>query len=127
MTDSVDGLRSQLLMELFGRCDTSTLSFHDLTLPLHPVKALSAKKLKSLAKKYFSIPVKYLKYYPRIEKEAEEVSENKNNGSKRSRKSVSEVLPKAKRRVGKPKKAPIIIHGLQSVTKYFRPVQQNRS
>ena len=124
LVDSLKGLRTKLLIELFGRCDTSDLCFKDVLLPLHPGKSLKLTKLKSLAKKYFSIPQKFLKYYPEVPVDEKK---KKNKGVKRERGSDGVTAPKAKRRVGRPKKAPVKIPGLQSVTKFFRPLNNNRS
>ena len=127
MADSNDGLRSRLLMELFGKCDTSSLTFRDLKLPFHPGNALKSSKLKSLSKKYFSIPEKFLKFYPKVSQESVGDSNKENVASKRARDTESQVIPKPKRRLGRPKKLPGLIPGLQSVTKYFRPVNENGS
>ena len=40
----------------------------DLTLATNPGKKLSMKKLKSLSKKYFSIPAAFINYFPKYSK-----------------------------------------------------------
>ena len=69
LVDTVEGLRTRLLIDLFGKCDSSNLRFIDIKLPVHSGKKLRLTKLKSLAKKYFSIPAKYLPFYPKYEPE----------------------------------------------------------
>ena len=54
-----------LLNDFFGNSNPTDLDMRDLTLASNPGKKLSKKKLKSHAKKYFSIPPAFLNYYPR--------------------------------------------------------------
>ena len=57
--------RKALFMDLFGvPVLPANLSFSMLRLPKFPGTPLTAKKTKSLAKKYFSIPVEFRLYYP---------------------------------------------------------------
>ena len=123
---SVDGLRSRILMDLFGKCDSSNLRFEDIKLPVHTGNKLSLDKLKSLSKKYFSIPAKYLDYYPKYVKPIKKGKiEQASKSKKRQLNSKPDAKRKIKRSVGRPKKALVAVPGLQSVTKFFRPV--NRS
>ena len=48
-------VKHRLLVSLFGNTDKSTLKMLDLTLPAHAGNTLAKTKVKSLAKKYFSI------------------------------------------------------------------------
>ncbi|ETM35588.1 hypothetical protein L914_17531 [Phytophthora nicotianae] len=60
--------RKALISELFGSNIPTfwEASLSGVQLPKHPTKERSAKKMKSLAAKYFSIPKQYLKYYPNV-------------------------------------------------------------
>ena len=115
--------KAEIMMELFGSVDKSSHTMRRLNLPTHSGNALTKTKLKSLYKKYFSIPEKYLKYYPKVEHLKLELKSNKNNKEKPSkRKLASDNINKnAKRKVGRPKKV-ASFHGLESITKFFRPV-----
>ena len=54
-----------MLADLFGpSANLNALSFGGLRLPKFPGSPLKPKKIKSLAKKYFSIPVQFRGYYP---------------------------------------------------------------
>lgn len=60
-------IRSVLLQELFGLSALKNLtgeSIDSIQLPRHPGIDLSRKKLLSLSKKYFSIPLEYRPYFP---------------------------------------------------------------
>ncbi|CAM6093255.1 unnamed protein product [Calypogeia fissa] len=64
---SAGSIRSVLLKELFGVSavgDLTTDCINRLKLARHPGLLLTQKKIKSISKKYFSIPVEYLSYYP---------------------------------------------------------------
>jgi len=87
-----------------------------LKLPRHSGLKLSDSKMKSLAKKYFSIPMKYQAYYP-------DVSEFKEKDNKKAKKkrSGSNVKSNAKRRTpGRPKKPKKLIPGVPSILKFFQ-------
>ena len=118
-------IRKTLRTELFGNQDGSTITMRDLTLPKHAGKTLTKKKLESLSKKYFSIPKKYLKYYPKFEgpvKDLNSVNSKKANVKKRKLEKLDPNKISSKRRVGRPKKIPLPIIGVNSITKFFRPV-----
>ena len=118
-------LRKQILADLFKQTDVMNVNMRDLTLPIHPGKSLKIKKLKSLAKKFFSIPTVYLKFYPpppppdsSSNKKRDIVKDNKR------KKSPSSINSGEKKRwVGRPKKVPVKLSGLQSVTRYFRVIK----
>lgn len=60
-------VKKALLKELFGvsvASELSAASISSLKLPRHKGNTLTKKKIKSLAKKYFSIPSEYLSYVP---------------------------------------------------------------
>ena len=87
-----------------------------LTLPRHPGRKLNDTKLKSFAKKLFSIPMKYRVYYP-------DVSEfcKKDKEMVRKKRSGSDVESKAKRRKpGRPKKPKNLVAGVPSMLKFFQ-------
>ena len=127
-------LKERLLRDFFGRADRNTLRMVDLTLPKNPGRTLSIDKLKSLSKKYFSIPAQYLKYYPvyvpEKKKQRDEDDAKKKTWVKKLKKArvlskkrmrkKDETEPKIKRRVGRPRIEPKVCTGVQSITKYFR-------
>mmetsp|Transcript_11603 Transcript_11603/g.25837 ORF Transcript_11603/g.25837 Transcript_11603/m.25837 type:complete len:367 (-) Transcript_11603:86-1186(-) len=66
----VDVVRRCILRELFGVSEVSSLSSSSLQfmkLPRHPGVAMTKKKVESISQKYFSIPEKYLPYYPKAD------------------------------------------------------------
>nr|XP_032800654.1 uncharacterized protein LOC116937610 [Petromyzon marinus] len=63
---NVDLLRRSVLRDIFG-ADVDTIeqgTLESVRLPTAPVGGLSAERLASLSKKYFSIPPEHLPYYP---------------------------------------------------------------
>ena len=122
MIDITDEIRSAILLDFFGVREVSKLALRHLTLPDNPGRKLKETKLKSVSKKYFSIPKMYLNYYPKYKgndkSDADQKSVVKNN-RKRKRNSQNSVK-KLKRKVGRPKKLPSPITGMKSLTKYFR-------
>ena len=120
-----EDLKSRVLEDFFGSCETGLPVMSDLTLEVNPGRSLGVNKLKSLSKKYFSIPKKYRSFYPKvIVKEAKELanSESKKQSIKRKKESEATQSRKVKRKVGRPKLLPPIGHGIQSITSFFRPV-----
>jgi len=118
-------LEDRLLMELFGKNDVMDLSMKDLKLPVNPGKTLGKAKLKSLAEKYFSIPMTYRQFYPKYNikkvKEKPAVSLNNNELESAKRKlDKSDKSKNKKRRVGRPRRQPKIPTGVRSITTYFR-------
>jgi len=65
---NTEAVRKAVLAELFGPNIRSVweASVRGVQLPRHPTKELSAKKIKSLSAKYFSIPQEHLSYYPAV-------------------------------------------------------------
>ena len=78
------------------------LEMFNLTLLKHPGRVLPIAKLKSLAKKYFSIPVKYRTFYPQaLKTEAKKLArETGLIARKRKKKSSVAGKRKVKRKVG---------------------------
>ena len=114
--------RAEIMMELFGSVDKTSQNMRNLSLPTHTGNALTKTKLKSLYKKYFSIPKKYLKYYPNVDHLKLDKKQNKENKDKSSKRKLAslQIIKKAKRKVGRPKKV-ASFHGLETITKFFRP------
>ena len=59
-------VRDLISSELFGSTDPKEWTMQNVTLPNAAPKEMTAKKLKSLAKKYCTIPVEYRPYYPDV-------------------------------------------------------------
>ena len=97
-----------------------TFYMRDLTLPCNPGRKLTLKKLKSLSKKYFPIPKSFLSYYPKYIPPKEEEVENKDPNKNNKRKLHKQKGKGKKRRVGRPKKIPMPLTGIKSLTNYFR-------
>ena len=116
----VELTRKKVCSALFGHSDLRLLEFAQLALALTTPRKLSVKKLVSIAKKYPTIPNKYLTHYPSISEEVktiidrdveekEDLQEVKQKISrkrkkKRSGKNMDKPILK-KARVGRPKKA----------------------
>ena len=62
--DCSGALKKRVMVDFFGCVEPRQPKMIDLTLPKHPGRILATTKLKSLAKKFFSIPVKYRSFYP---------------------------------------------------------------
>ena len=87
-----------------------------LKLPRHSGLKLNDSKMKSLAKKYFSIPMKYQAYYPDV---SEFTKKDKKKGKKK--RSGSDVESNAKRRKpGRPKNPKKLVAGVPSILKFFQ-------
>ena len=119
-------LRKQILEDLFLQTDVMKVKMVNLSLPRHPGRPIAMKKLKSLGKKYFSTPEKYLKYYPSLPDSIKELiaKEESKTSQKRHLSGDLSSSGQKKRRVSRPKKQAGMIPGLQSVTKCFRPVKK---
>ena len=130
LCDYTAKLKEDLLFELFGRRSVNKLEMKDLTLPTNPGKTLSQTKLASLSEKYFSIPKKYLDYYPKYVKPPKKP---KGLNKPKKRKGDAKILDCAKRedvsdknsaskkrRVGRPRNVVPIPEGIRSITSYFR-------
>ena len=94
----------------------------DLTLPAHPGLKLTETKLKSLSRKYFSIPKKYLDYYPEYKGIVKSIDDPPAKLNRKRKRDSDNPNKKLRRKVGRPKKLPVILTGVKSITKYFRPV-----
>ena len=126
LTKPIPELRKQILQDLFIETDLKKVKMVNLLLPKHPGRPITQKKIKSLGKKYFSIPEKYLKYYPPLPVPDKGIvgKEESKNSQKRNLSGDLRSSGQKKRRVGRPKKQAGMIAGLQSVTKFFRPVKK---
>ena len=124
MARRIPDLKSSIELDLFGKADTKNLRMMDLTLPKHPGKVLAQKKLKSLSKKYFSIPDKFLKFYPKCstlkkQKDPSDTDQKRISIKRPGNPGTDNVLVK-RRRVGRPPKPLEPITGVQSITKFSR-------
>jgi len=108
LPENIDSVHQAILFDLFG---SGIKSIDDVTsvdmvkLPRVELKEqLSNKKLKSLSKKYFSIPPEVLSYYPFIPEGFSDSSEDEDVAATRSRSKSARVTP-SKKAVGveKPK------------------------
>ena len=93
----------------------------DLTLPTNTGKTLRRTTLVSLSEKYFSIPKKYLDYYPKYVKKPKKRKSIVKLPNSAKRENMSEENSNfKKRRVGRPRKEVPIPEGIRSITSYFR-------
>ncbi len=108
LPENIDSVRQAILFDLFG---SGVKSIDDITsvdmvkLPRVELKEqLTNKKLKSLSKKYFFIPLKVLSYYPSVPEGLFDFSEDEDVAATRSRSKSARVAP-SKKAVGveKPK------------------------
>ena len=97
----------------------SSSGTRDLTLPCHPGIKLPEAKLKSLSKKYFSIPKQFLDYCPKYKNKDKPKDPIIKRIKKRKRESDN-PLKRNPRKVGRPKKLRVILTGMKSITNYFR-------
>ncbi|GMF38479.1 unnamed protein product [Phytophthora fragariaefolia] len=93
-------IRQAVIADLFGPNIRSIweASIASVQLPRHQTKELSEKKQKSLAAKYFSIPKKYLDYYPAVPEAILNAPEIADANADR----YTTDRPTAKRRPGRP-------------------------
>ena len=54
-------VKNRIMLELFGKVDSSQIQMIDISLPKHAGNTLTKKKLSSLAKKYSSAPDHFLR------------------------------------------------------------------
>lgn len=148
--ENIDIVRRALLQEIFGITSMEQISAHtisSLCLPRHQGNQLTAKKIKSLQKKYFSIPKEFLSYYPSTSKntlpvhnmnnDGFSVAENKDDYCSDNDNSNSSLLLPANTKVktrklsqvekhipgtkqlGRPKKIPKLDNRQQSILSFF--------
>ena len=117
-----EALKKKVMVDFFNCVEARQPKMIDLTLPKHPGRILATSKLKSLAKKYFTIPVKYRSFYPKeLPKQVKKLSrKSKSKSKKRKRESSETSKKKVKRKVGRPKLLAPIPTGVQSISKFFR-------
>ena len=97
---------SIILNDFFGTDDTIRLGMRDVLLPCNPGKKLSLKKIKSLFKKYFSVPKLYIDYYPEYDFEGSEHDISHLVKVNKRKRPINALRNKSKRRVGRPRKLP---------------------
>ena len=124
MARRIPDLESSIVLDLFGKAGTKHLRMMDLTLPKNAGKVLAKKKVDSLSKKYFSIPDKFLKFYPKSNslqkhKESSKIVKKKILIKRPGIPGTDNVVVK-RRRVGRPPKPLEPVTGAQSITKFFR-------
>ena len=119
MNSSSGTSRDLILKDFFGTVDLSKIGMRDLTLPCHPGIKLPETKLKSHSKKYFSIPKQFLDYYPKYRNKDKPKDPIIKRIKKRKRE-PDNPLKRHPRKVGRPKKLPVILTGMKSITNYFR-------
>ncbi|GMF50316.1 unnamed protein product [Phytophthora fragariaefolia] len=115
---NVATIRQAVIAQLFGPNIRSIweASIASVQLPRHQTKELSEKKQKSLAAKYFSIPQKYLDYYPADPEAILNAPEIADEDAGRS----TTDRPIAKRRPGRPKKKKTNLKASQpSILQFF--------
>lgn len=101
-------LRAAIIDDLFGVDSLDDATMLRMKLPKHQGVKLKKSKLASLAKKFFSIPSKYLSYYPNLTAQLKELEDRETlpgiAGSK-SKRGIEDARRYVKRRrVGRPKK-----------------------
>jgi hypothetical protein len=105
---NIDSICQAILFDLFGsgiKSIDDVMSVDMVKLPHVELKEqLTNKKLKSLSKKYFSIPPEVLSYYPSVPEGLSDSSEDEYVAATRSRSKSARVAP-SKKAVGveKPK------------------------
>lgn len=129
------------MKEIFGPGTNSIddVGVDNIVLPRHAGKELTAKKLKSLSKKYFSTPPEKLNYYPNVSEDIMDApsSDDEKNGdstprqetttrSTRSKKKKKKVpvavgvnAPKMPARLGRQKKKLSELPGQRSILSFF--------
>jgi hypothetical protein len=130
LPENIDYVRQAILFDLFG---SGVKSINDVTsidmvkLPRVELKEqLTNKKLKSLSKKYFSIPPEVLSYYPSVPEGLFDSSEDEDVVATRSRSKSVRVAPSKKAvgvekpKVGRPRKNAFgIVPGQSSLLSFF--------
>ena len=117
-------VRDLISSELFGSTDPKEWTMQNVTLPNAAPKEMTAKKLKSLAKKYCTIPVEYRSYYPDVTDVDVGTSDEEEEGAvpvikkRPKRKAMAQGAAKPKR---SKKYAPA--KGTRSIMSFFSPLQ----
>lgn len=128
--ENVSGVRRALVKELWGDGIKSleNVSITALKLARTPNITLTNKKMKSLAKKYFSIPPEFLSYYPAVATDLRALSEDEDKLPARSHKKnkwyddvrlkvATGVTPP--KMVGRPKKQARAVPNQPSILTFF--------
>ena len=117
-------VRDLISSELVKSTDPKEWTMQNVTLPNAAPKKMSAKKLKSLAKKYCTIPVEYRSYYPDVTDVDVGTSDEEEEGAvpvikkRPKRKAMAQGAAKPKR---SKKYAPA--KGTRSIMSFFSPLQ----
>ena len=125
-TSNLDILKHSLAMELFGAADRSLWSMDQIKLPKHQGITLQAAKLSSLSKKYFSIPLTRLGYYPNVPEDLQVDEDEIPPGSRSHKKARIEkfMCPNKElagiKKPGRPKKAYKLPDGCQAIFNFFK-------
>jgi hypothetical protein len=97
LPENIDSVRQAILFDLFG---SGVKSIDDVTsvdmvklLRVELKEQLTNKKLKSLSKKYFSIPPEVLSYYPSVPEGLSDSSEDEDVAATRFRNKNAHVAP----------------------------------
>lgn len=133
MCSNPELVRKAILKDLFGGKDLKQVSVEDIRLARHQGNKVLPKKLKSLSKKYFSIPSEFLSYYPDVaacdsesdeeenDAEVEESVKSKNKKqSKKKKKNEESTQLTGLKGPGRPKKAKIVDASQPSILKFFK-------
>ena len=120
--DHTEAFKKRVMVDFFSCSPPRVPKMKDLTLPRNPGCSLPKTKLVSLAKKYFSISVKYRPFYPEVlVEEAQKVQDSgKKRAKKRKNKAGKTPVSIKKRKVGRPKSLPPVGKGIVSVASDFR-------
>lgn len=128
-----EAIKRAILKDLFGNVSFEAATIKDVKLSRPSGNTLTAKKLKSLAKKYFSIPPEIRSYYPDlpendVESEGEPgddgaVQASKNPKKRKKAKDTEtelDIVAVGNRKPGRPKSAKTMDPGQQSIYKFFQ-------
>ena len=122
---SAERVRDLISRELFGSTDPKEWTMQNVTLPNAAPKEMTAKKLKSLAKKYCTIPVEYRSYYPDVTDVDVGTSDEEEGAA-----AVPVIKKRPKRKAmaqgaAKPKRSKkyALAKGTRSIMSFFSPLQ----
>ncbi|CAM6018172.1 unnamed protein product [Sphagnum balticum] len=100
LPENIDSVRQVIFFDLFGsgvKSIDDIMSVDMVKLPRVELKEeLTNKKLKSLSKNYFSIPLEVFSYYPSVFEGLSDSSEDEDVGATRSRSKSVRVTPSKK-------------------------------
>jgi hypothetical protein len=136
LPENIDSIRQAILFDLFGsgvRSIDEVTSVNMVKLPRVELKEqLTNKKLKSLSKKYFFIPLEVLSYYPSVPEGLPDSLEDEDVEATRSRSKGARVAPSKKAigvekpKVGRPQKNAFgTVPGQSSLLSFFHLPQDD--